>query len=110
MSFKNITSFAIAGIAAVIAVGFGARSIVRARSQSAVSSCINSLRQIDGAAQQWAFDHHATSNDVPTWEDLVGVDRYMREMPICPQGGTYSLTRVADQPKCSVGGPGHSLQ
>jgi hypothetical protein len=110
MSNKTTSSFAIVAIALLAAGGLGSRWFVRARSQSSVSSCINSLREIDGASQQWALDHHAASNDVPTWTDLVGADRYMREMPVCPQGGTYSLARVTDRPRCSIGGPGHSLQ
>src|SRR5882724_2270044 len=109
MSSKRKIIFSIATLAVLVAAAWGMREFVWARTTSASNACINNLRQIDGAVQQWALDRNASTNDVPTWADLVGANRYISEMPVCPQGGTYSLGRVADRPRCSIGGPGHLL-
>src|SRR5215471_12098522 len=94
-------------VTCIVALAVGVRWFIRARSQSSYASCITILRQIDAAEQQWGLDHNKSTNDIPTWTDLVGPDRYMREMPVCPQGGTYTLSRVGDYPRCSI--PMHSL-
>src|SRR5438309_193178 len=80
----------------------------------AFGSCINGLRIVDSAKQYWALEHHASSNAVPTWDDIrpyVGRGKpqdlgWLR----CPAGGTYTIGRIADPPTCSVGGPGHTLR
>jgi hypothetical protein len=62
-------------------------------------SCINNLRQLQGAKQQWALEFHKGTNDAPTWEDL----RPFLKPPFnCPQGGTYSFGRVGELPSCSI--------
>jgi hypothetical protein len=63
------------------------------------NSCINNLRQIDGAVQQWALENRKTTNDTPAWSDL---QPYLRSTLVCPEGGIYSLGRVQDLPRCSV--------
>src|SRR6266705_5770531 len=65
------------------------------------SYCINNLRQIDGAKQQWALENHKTTNDMPIWED---VRPYFKNGIACPQGGTYILGRVDEPPRCSISG------
>ena len=85
---------------------WGVKWFIEARNTSSASSCINGLRQIDAAIQQWALDNHKTTNDMPTWADLNG---YMISMPVCPDGGKYWIGRVADRPRCSLGGTYHSL-
>src|SRR5678816_642517 len=63
-------------------------------------SCINHLRQIKMAKDQWALDLHKTTNDTPTWDDIRD---YLKEAPLkCPNGGTYTLHRLAELPACSI--------
>ncbi|PWU09890.1 MAG: hypothetical protein C5B50_26515 [Verrucomicrobia bacterium] len=65
------------------------------------SSCINNLRMLDGAKQQWGLEMHKNTNDVPMWQDIR---RYLfHEPPKCPNGGTYSINRLNDAPTCSCG-------
>ena len=70
------------------------------------NACIANLKQIDGATQQWALEHRLTAESpvVP-----AGIVEYLkgRMFPVCPAGGTYSVTTVRQPPTCSV--PGHSL-
>ncbi len=67
------------------------------------NSCINNLRQIDGAKQQWALEKNKTVDAVPTVKDLLP---YFKGgvFPVCPDGGAYSINSVDALPTCSVGG------
>jgi len=101
MSWKKI----IAGVVVVsvfACLAFGIAQFVRARNTSSVNSCINNLRQIDSAKQQWALEHNARSNAIPTWDDIRP---YLGTRPSgtlrCPHGGSYTIGRVAELPRCS---------
>jgi len=75
---------------------------------TAASTCINNLRIIDGAKQQWALENNKTGNDVPQPQDIL---RYIPNsngiFPQCPSGGRYTLNAVNKAPTCSI--PGHVL-
>jgi len=76
------------------------------------SACINHLRQLDGAKQQWALEQHKLGNDTPTWKEIapyVGRDPAAKpqDLPWCPQGGIYILGKVDEAPRCTY--PGHNL-
>ena len=68
--------------------------------------CINNLRQIDAAKQQWAVDNNKPVTAVPTRQDLRS---YFNGgiFPVCPSGGTYTIGAVNAPPACSI--PGHVL-
>lgn len=68
--------------------------------------CINNLRQIDGAKQQWALENKKSEKDVPTEKDVA---MYLKDsqFPVCPSGGTYSIKAVIADPTCTM--PGHIL-
>ncbi|HTL54219.1 MAG TPA: hypothetical protein VL361_01015 [Candidatus Limnocylindrales bacterium] len=85
----------------VLFMWLAAPPLVPRRKSSEVSTCVNNLRQLDGAKQVWALEHHKTTNYCPSLNDLNG---YVRRPLICPRGGTYSLGRVDELPKCSIGG------
>ena len=78
---------------------------IRVRPPCMQPGCISNLRQIQGGKEYWAFEFHKSTNDVPTWKDLTP---YLRGTLSCPQGGTYTIGRVADTPTCSF--PGHVLK
>src|SRR5687768_16584137 len=73
---------------------------VRSRTNHARTSCVNTLRQIAGAADQWAIEYKKSTNDIPNWSD---VDPYMKVRPSCPAGGKITLGSVKEGPKCSIG-------
>ncbi len=70
------------------------------------NACINNLRAIDGAKQQWALEKNMPADAVPTVKDLLP---YLKDgiFPVCPGGGTYSINSVEAVPTCSI--PGHAL-
>jgi len=70
------------------------------------NTCINNLRQLDAAKQQWALEKNKTATAVPTAQDLAP---YFKDgiLPVCPSGGTYTFNAVGELPVCSVAG--HAL-
>jgi general secretion pathway protein G len=91
----------------LVAMAITAVWFIRMRDTPSPISCIVLLSQIEGAKEQWAAEHHKTTNDVPTDADLFGV--YLNHKPVCPAGGTYTVGRVGQLPTCSIGGPSHTL-
>jgi chromosome segregation ATPase len=67
------------------------------------NACINNLRQIDAAKQQWALDKEKTADAVPTAQDLLP---YLKDgiFPVCPDGGNYTINAVGELPTCSIQG------
>lgn len=75
---------------------------------SAAAGCINRLRQIDAAKEQWALEQHKTTNDVPTWNDLYPYlssnftnNWFTNGIPVCPGGGICTIGRIGEPPVCS---------
>ncbi|HEY5298180.1 MAG TPA: hypothetical protein VIK59_09655 [Verrucomicrobiae bacterium] len=97
-----LPAVAVPGMLAAIAIP----NFVKARATAQKNACINNLRQMDAAKQQWALENNKKSTDIPTWNDLKP---YLRgPVPlICPDGGAYSLNAVGEAPTCSI--PGHQL-
>ncbi len=71
-----------------------------------LNACINNLRQIDEAKQEWALENDKPAGSVPTAQDLLP---YFTDnlFPVCPSGGTYAINAIGVPPTCSV--PGHVL-
>jgi hypothetical protein len=76
--------------------------LVPARRTSSKNACINNLRQLDGAKEQWALEHKKTATDTPTWHDLIGTDKYIRYPLACDKKGTYTINSMSRKPTCSV--------
>jgi general secretion pathway protein G len=72
---------------------------------SAVSSCIDNLRQIDGAINEWALENGKHNGDPVTFEDIKPYIKLNSsgEIPSCPVGGKYTITVVGQKPTCSLG-------
>jgi prepilin-type N-terminal cleavage/methylation domain-containing protein len=95
---------AIIGLLAAIAIP----NFVKARTTAQKNACINNLRQLDGAKEQWALENKKTAADSPNMDDLVGTDKYIKVTPTCPANGSYTLNNMATKPVCSVSD--HTLQ
>jgi hypothetical protein len=75
-------------------------------------TCINELRELEGAKEEWAVEHKIKdTNAEPTLDDLRPYMMFTgsRDMKWCPSGGTYRIGKVCEPPTCSFGGPGHTL-
>ena len=89
---------AIIGLLAAIAIP----NFVKARTASQRSACIANLKQVDGAKQTWALENKKVGTDTPAKTDLYGTDKYIRDEPFCPGGGTYAINQVDTKPTCSI--------
>src|SRR3989475_13218206 len=69
---------AIIGLLAAIAIP----NFVRARTQSQMNACINNLRQIDGAIQQWALEQ---KKDPAATVAFTDISPYLKNSVICPR-------------------------
>jgi hypothetical protein len=76
------------------------------QTQGLINACINNLRQLDGAKQQWALENNKQEQDVPAAQDIAP---FLKDgaLPVCPAGGQYTLNAVGAVPTCSV--VGHAL-
>ena len=92
---------AIIGLLAAIAIP----NFVKARATSQQNACINNLRQIDAAAQQFALEARKTTGDSITYP--ANLTPYIKlnsanSIPPCPASGTYTITLVGNSPTCSL--------
>lgn len=76
-------------------------SFVQARESSRAKACVANLKQIDSAKQQWAMDTKAGTTATPGSTDISPT--YVRTIPNCPGGGTYTINNMATLPTCSIG-------
>lgn len=100
---------AIIGLLSAIALP----NFIRSRSSAQQNACINNLRQIDGAVQQWALENKAGPSDAVTEDNIEG---YMGrgvniDTILCPAGGaaattfalSYTIDKVDTAPLCKIG-------
>lgn len=91
----------------IVSAFLAAQWIMSERQKSVKIKCIDRLHSIEGAKATWAVENNVRSDDAPSWQDLVGNDRYLPTQPVCPQGGTYTIGSLNERARCSY--PGHVL-
>ncbi len=83
-------------------------NFVRARDVAQKNMCVNNLRVIQSAKEQWALENKKADIDVPAATNL---DKYIaggfRGLH-CPKDGAYNINAVGKMPMCST--PGHNLR
>jgi len=94
---------AIIGLLAAIAIP----NFVKARAQSQANACINNLRQIDAAANQFALEQHkSTGYSFSFPSDLTPYIKLNSagSIPPCPANGAYSVGTLGATPQesCSL--------
>jgi prepilin-type N-terminal cleavage/methylation domain-containing protein len=91
---------AIIGLLAAIAIP----NFIKARTTSQINACINNLRQIDGAIQQWALQTNKSGSANVVQGSL---NAYLGrgatgQWPSCPAGGNYTVSTVNAKPTCNI--------
>jgi prepilin-type N-terminal cleavage/methylation domain-containing protein len=99
---------AIIGLLAAIAIP----NFVKARTTAQQNACINNLRQIDSAKQQWALETRQATNAVPLETDIGPyLGRAASTAGLgCPANGvdstnfanSYTINAVSTAPQCKV--------
>ena len=90
---------AIIGLLAAIAIP----NFIKARATSQQNACINNLRQIDGAINEWALE---TGQSNGAASSSTAVSAYIKlnassSVPGCPAGGSYTYGNVGATPQIS---------
>ena len=103
---------AIIGLLAAIAIP----NFVKSRSTAQMNTCINNLRQIDGAKQEWALEKGQQATATPVLSDIaVYIGRTATEAAVstgvyCPLStaspktfaSSYTINAVNAAPVCSI--------
>src|SRR5213078_2442071 len=80
----------IIGLLAALAIP----QFMRSRARAQTNTCIDNLRQLDGAKQQWAPEHKAGTAAIP---DATDVQPYLGRnaggsLPLCPADSSLSFS------------------
>ena len=95
---------AIIGLLASIAIP----NFMRARRTAQKNACIENLRQLDGAKQQWAIENKKSDTSTPTTDEVA---LYIKgnQFPHCPASGTYTLGALNTDPTCNAPSGDHIM-
>src|SRR6266705_4876071 len=102
---------AIIGLLAAIAIP----NFVKARATSQANACINNLRQVDAAINQWALENKKVSTSPVVLDNLTPYIKLTSasKIPQCPAGGgDYVVVDCQTSPTCTLKGtitPDHLL-
>jgi prepilin-type N-terminal cleavage/methylation domain-containing protein len=106
---------AIIGLLAAIAIP----NFIKARETARKNTCINNLRLIDGAIQQWALENSKNSTDTVALGSLTpylgrggtgAINGTGTGAVKCPSSGTYVAPATVNlPPTCNTTGLGHVL-
>ena len=91
-----VLGFAVSGILSWGIISFRIHS-----HRSKWSACVGNLRFLTSAKAQWAMETETTNGPVDIDGMLSG---FPRGMPICPEGGKYTIGEIGEDPSCSVHG------
>ncbi len=87
---------AIIGLLAAIAIP----NFVKARGTAQRNACINNLRQIDGAKEQWALEKKLAPGAAAVDAEIYA---YVKGgQPTCPAGFAYTPNVVDNLPTCAA--------
>ena len=94
---------AIIGLLAAIAIP----NFVKARATSQANACINNMRQLDAAANQWALENKKKTGDTLGTADVTPYIKLnaANSLPPCPAGGSYTYAAIGTTPSitCNLG-------
>jgi prepilin-type N-terminal cleavage/methylation domain-containing protein len=110
---------AIIGLLAAIAIP----AFMKARNSARRNGCINNLRQIDGAKDQYALEYGGTNGSTLSWANVQLYIKDITNKCFCPTAtgldrvfsNSYTLGVVGVDPECviqpgSSSAPDHSLK
>ncbi len=101
--FEGFTLLEIMIVIAIIGMitAIALPNFLKTRTHARRQICIENLSQIESAKQMWGLEQGKKEGDVPGQSDLVGSTLYIKKMPDCPAGGTYSFQAIGVNATCT---------
>ncbi len=78
---------------------------ITARENSRRNACIENLKKLDYAKEQYAMENKLPGGAFVAMGSLTGPNGYLKggvSGPLCPGGGTYTVNPVGTDPICSL--------
>ena len=102
---KNTAGFTLVEIMIVVAIigllaAIAVPNFAQARTNARRGTCINNLRLIDAAKEQYALENNKDTTTTPAAGDITA---YLKgtTMPTCPAAGAYTIAAIGTKPSCS---------
>lgn len=85
----------------------GIPAFAKARKSAQEEACLNNLRVIDGAKQQWGMENFQPQTAIPRAVDLDAYIKGGTATVCCPAGGrnfgsSYSINDLQTSPTCMI--------
>lgn len=97
--FTLVEVMVVVGIIALLA-SIAIPNFLNSRNRSRLHTCQSNLRAIDQAKYQFAFENSVADGGAITSTDISPT--YLRQMPTCPSGGTYTVNNLGTAPTCTI--------
>lgn len=102
--FTLVEIMIVVGIIGLL-VAIALPNFIKSRATSQQNACINNLRQINSAVQQWAMENGQAAGS-PAPNLATDLTPYIQlnsnsSVPPCPAGGTYMINNISAIPQVS---------
>jgi len=104
-AIKGIQLSVGASIIVLCLIGVALPGFFRAAEVNRLRKCRENLAKIEGAKEQYALENNVDPSVKPEWKDLIGATLYLKQIPVCPYGGTYRIGDLNTVPECSCPKP-----
>lgn len=104
----------VSGITALL-IAIAIPNIITMRERVRRDMCINNLRQIKLAKEQWALENNKDSSDEPSSDDISTYIKDGADSLKCPNdssstfGTSYTIENIGSDPQCKISSSTHHL-